>query len=536
MSTATLERQVHEALEAALSDSPYTDPCEGFLQWCKDECYILDAATNTYVPFQWYPADREAWARALAVDAHGDYVHTEIGFCMPRGYGKTAVCGMYDVYRCLHFEHQHVVIGANDEEQGDQAVYKDHIKKLILNSPKLAARYRAGEITLNDLEALFHKTQSRIEVITSAPDTKVGRRVTVFHRTESCMEKDDELSSAIVAGMGARRNVLEIKDSTIGEAGNSVNDLKARAERGDDGVFFHYVCHADLEAALRDAPPHVSRPYIRRMARRLSDRDFKRWILNVPGGSAGRPWEMLLGGASRPELRHPVPLGEVGAFFMHGNYVRAGGLDKARALSERQSRTIWTVVAYGIAADAPRLVAEAEAAGERDVEPPLAVLVLESVEIPKGLRHEHHCKQAIQRSVDRYGALDVIGMEQFEAESLHQWAILKGWNAKLINPSANVQHVMFRAVDEPIRAGTFRYSAACELLDQELKHFPVREVNKRQVYGQEKPITVVVGEGAAQRQLLIKDDTVYAIANALFASQDFVQVVGCGGWTSTRVR
>lgn len=535
------------------------------IAWVEDNCY-RDTKGIGWRPLRYSGWQKSSIRKLFAVDDRGVLVFKTIMPCFPRRCDKTGFTSLYDLHRAMEYDDQTIVIQGNSEEQGGDTVLKNIIDT-IRNSPKLAAREKAGEITILTDTILFNTRGSIIKIQPSKEASTYGQKISVYHNTELCKAPNDSLYQVGASSTGDSWCGLSIIDSNMGDASNAVNKYvemaqaaeieaqKASEENrprnlsiGDPSIGCVYIHFADLADVLKrgcgmgleadEEPIHhwLDADWVRSRFAQMTRSEFLRNHCNIPSGAGETLWTdeqiaplfvrlpMVI---KKPVVNLATLLGAGSARF---SSIACGvGLDRASAFSKMPDRTVLSLVGRCVI---PSLVgkpanvydANGEAVAQEVTDGSLYVL-LGAWEFMRHLRDPLQDKIA---QIDALWGIDGMALEAYQASDLAEWCETKPFGGRTrlehMTTPAKKQLVEFfhglvttRRFIAPLGYSVLR--AECTNYKEDASSGTPSYGGKRRVVTLES-FSTVTGESNGPRETWIKDDYLEATLWAIDAARD----------------
>ena len=540
------------AREARLRREYRSQP-EGFIRWCEEETFILDAQTNKWQLFRFEPWQLDEVRRVLDPDPMR---YRTLVWCWPRRHGKSEVSARYDIWRSKNFDYQNCVIGSNSEDQTLSTAYQIAVDT-IRNSPKLRSELDSGEIEVLATEIKFTRTHSSITGIPTREASAYGQKINVGHVTELCKARDDSLYQVIASSTGDAHLGVAVCDSNVGSIDNVVKRLIDLAESGEDPTIgVSYICYKDLDDAIRRGPRWISADWLRSRSRQMTPGEFRRNHLNLPATVGAKlfteaqvdacfsrvppGWTGAASVAQPPpagaDQSHPgagvpqVLLPQLPRVFSASDFRRlrsialygvlsvGGGLDRALPFA-RRDRTFWASGAKllftpegGCATPAEVPVYDEDGEVIRYEAPdPWIYVLLNLVEFPWS--NASAIQRAVEADVERYEGLANISFEQYQAGDLYDWAMQRGWPCVLTHFTGPVQLEAYSDLYRVIASGRFYASLEHWILGAELRNVEENESSAMPTFGGPR----VMVQDPDGNHIRIKDDSVEAVVNLFIA-------------------
>lgn len=542
---AVLEGLGHErfAVERKLQ-AKYRSLPDGFIAWSEDETCVLEKATNAWVEFRFEEWQEAEIRSVLWTDEKGNLKYGTIVLSWPRRHGKSEVAVRIDIWRCLNWEFQVCRVASNSLDQSTDTIYKIAVD-MINNSPKLRWRLGTGEIIITTTEIAFTKTNSSILFIPTSEKSAYGKKINVAHVTELCKAVDDSLYQTLASSTGDAFMGLTIADSNVGTIDNIVCKLIDLGESGKDPTIgVSYIHYKDIEDAIARGPRWIEEGWLRSRQAQMTPGEFRRNHLNIPATVGNKLFTEAQVDAcfSRVPKGWLIPVGGDGAksgeivrlprifsredfqrlrrsCALYGVLLRAGGLDRALPFA-RRDRTFWAVVAKLLVETDGKEVPVYDEDGNitgYELPDPFVYVLLNLVEFPWS--NAAAIQRVIEADVDRYGGIDNMSFEQYQAADLHEWAQLQGWPAVLTHFTGPAQLEAYSELYRIVASGRFFASAEHWILRAEMANVEEDESGKTPSFGGPK-VTVKDPSGKPVR---IKDDSVEAVINAVIAARGELQ-------------
>lgn len=497
----------------------YRDQPEGFIRWVEDHCYAEDWDTKEYKPFRPEEWQKQEIRKAFAVNKKGILKYKVIFLCWPKRHGKTQIAAYYDLYRSMNFRNQQVSISSNSVQQTTGTAYR-WVCKTLHNSPSLRKMVDDGLIKMTTTYIRFLHTGSEINLLTSAPESAMGRKDSVAHLTEGHKAKNSELHDALSGGTGDTKNGVTIEDTHVGEDDNFIFEKLEQFKNGSNPAnFFSLIQYKDLKDAIKRGPKWIDPDFLRGKAADLLSSDFKKFHLNQGVTSGSRVFdEEKWKACAEDKPKAPLSIADLEKHFFPRMINGAGhfgvGLDRA-GISENANRTILTLIVKGFPKKKGLFNRERDTYGDGEVQ------VVEQCIIPGS--DDDEIRSILKRWKKTFHWKN-FAPEDKEIIDLAIWCNKRGLPCEVFNPQTKRKDDAVARVNRLVNKGHLHFHRdICEglLYHEGLKYQINPSGAKRYGYSKEFEDTITVG--GETRKMMIKDDTVDSLLCAVWGLRNKIK-------------
>lgn len=528
----------------------------GVLAWIDDTNIVReDKRQNKWTKFVPWEEQRIFIKNAFKLNAKGDYKHNLIVFSAPRGDGKTYIIALLTLFRFFNRFGEIINLSGNSKEQATFAHY-ELCKKIIQNTPIL--KNTPGLVIKEKYISLMagpKEAVCQIKAIPSSVGLLPGTTCAVFTELHNLEER--QFFVDLWTSTRATPNAMVLVDTTVAAPGHIVYELWESQKRGDDPLlYFHH--YADKHCNPETTPEQLN-SFRRHMLEHEYNMYFRNRWEDATGGlfTADRIREMGYCGVNgvvgrtvdleiavqtlmdldqkrskyanariqlatvNKEIRgieetlittdsiYHTPatsadLDRIQKVF-GVNFIIGVGLDRAQMISKAPDRTVLTCVARGI------------------VSPEVSYYFVLDMFIPK----ESTLTVLSEKILDwttTYGWIDKVVIESYLGQDFYSWCLERGYDAECTPATFKNQKIVFTELYQLMEQGLlkapkipyyaddsgelfFGYSVKEDILREEMKAFSYSSTKK--------------WFGAPEKRLKggIKDDTIYSLAWAVYATQ-----------------
>jgi hypothetical protein len=426
---------VADTLQAKLAS--WRGGADGFLKFIADTKPRIPAYTGGFAPFAPSERQREELHRAL------DGEHRTIVLCWPRRHGKTAAAALILVWRFLTRGTQAVAIVANSERQTVDTAFR-LVKVILENTPFTAALIRSGAIKLGADLIELPEAGNRIQGFSANAGALYGKRLNIAQVSELHAARSDEVFQAVASATIDSADGLVLVDSTVGSRASPLYMLYQVRDQ-DESLYFSHLEYRDLEDAVDNAPPWISRPALRSRSKTMFPGLFAAQHLNqwTSGSNALFPPEVI------DQCRGDYSL-DVKDLALGQAYTVGGGLDRAYAFSLHGDRTVTSAVLKRL----------------EDDEPHFWVLASDRVWMSQG--------SAIKSNFVKYRkelGLSKLTIESPNTTDISAWAAEQDFDVESVFPSLERKAQAYTALSAAAREGRLHIHPSFDRLTAEMETF-----------------------------------------------------------------
>jgi hypothetical protein len=459
----------------------------GFWAWVADVQPHVLQRNNQYGP--WEPTDeqRRAIDNALAVDAHGRFLHTLNLLIEPRRHGKSTTFALVVLWLTTSRRNHITQLLGNTFDHARRVQFRT-LKRIVGNTPRLARLIPEDFIFTQEIT--FPPLQSAIQLGEGVNVANAfGERLNCLWVSDFHASPDLGPFNALQAATLDSEDSLILIDANVDPTDGHVHGLQKEAET-DHTIYARHVCYRDLAEFEAQAPQWIDRQKARRLQRTALPADFKRDILGQRSDAKNALFPTEFIKAARAPYK--VPVADLQSLARSRAYKIGGGLDRAKSLSPLAGgdSTVWTVVA--------------KVASPEHGEPEFYVLN----QVVFTLNTSRAIKKAILQDHERYG-LDNVVLENYEITDLAPWLADVKIPHEIVTASEKMQNSAFPEMARIFREGRFHFPKELKTFESELKAF---------VYQAGRAGKYSFGAATSKQH----DDTVYSTCHAIWALREAV--------------
>lgn len=533
----------------------YPATFDGFMRWLRDCVFRQDQITKQWVPF--VPMDfpqKELYRNAFRLNKDGTFQHRFIGISRPRGDFKSFDAALLFLFRFFNMRNEMILLAANSKDQTEFVLFSE-ASKIIQNSPKLAAT-PGLEIQKKDIQLKHGPGKAEVFSKIQPIATKVGTLSNVTCIAWSELYKLDPSNrtfyTELVGSIRAVPNAWVLAESTVAPKGSPFHQLYKRFIDGDPIVYFqwyeekHYNPHM-TQAELRgyqaiftpaeynmffknrweDAKSELIPEWAKRLmsyeatgedAKDLMDDliSLEKKISLLEGSNQNRRPLIVKNSEIQKKLgrqiddiytipAEPNVLNRLRDIF-GCEFIIGIGLDRASVFAVAPDRTVLATVARGVRSEDQ------------------SIYFLLDLYTPQ-ISTDTALKEYILEIQARYGWIDHMMMEEYQAQDLCLWALGEGIETTLAKAPYSKQQEIFGLLYRAVVSRLFKAPAVPLWVDdggnlvETLPMMGKSDILRTEIdHFVHDPVKKFFGSETKKKVRGVKDDTIYALAWAIYAT------------------
>ena len=461
----------------------------GFWNWCDDIRPRVLTRSNRYEVWEPTADQQDVVNQALAVDDDGRFIHSLSLNIQPRRHGKSCVFALLIIWLTTSRENHQTRLLGNTADHTKQTQYKP-ILGIIRNTPKLAAMFPEGNITLSEIS--FPPLSASIVIGEGiSTSTSFGSRLNCYWQADyhASTPEGREVFNALQAATLDSEDSLIFICSNVDPTDGHVHSLE-QAAKDDEQLYCHRVSYKNWDDYDKNAPAWINRKKAKRLERDLLPTEFKRDILGQRSDAKNQLFST--GDIKQAKAAYKTPVDDIAALVGGRKYVVGGGLDRAKSLSPLAGgdSTVWTVTA--------------KVASPEHGEPEYFVLN----QVVFQWNTDRHIKKQILADHQKYGLRNLV-LENYEIVGLAPWLDDQKIPYEIVTATEKMQNSAFPEMARIFREGRFHFGHDLKTFERELKSF---------VYTTGRAGKHSFGAAGSRQH----DDTVYSACHAIWSLREQV--------------
>lgn len=548
---------------------------EGFMAWVKEMGVVReDKRLRKFVPIEFLPIQKEFFFKALALKENGDFKYHDVGACRPRGDFKSFDIRLMFLFRFFNMFREKILIAANSKEQStfvqyDEAVTVIQQTERLLNTPGLDIKKKSIELIEGS-----GKTFSTIMSIASKTGLMPGTTCTVF--TEICDLEDEGFYSKLTGSLRGVPNAMNLIDSTVAQPGHVFDRLLKSYEEGTNQMAYVQY-YAD-----EHHNPEISEEYLKNKEATMLPSEFSKYFRNRKEDAAGGvfpAFSIMEMGYSAASGGNIGPSKQLRDATLKTVELESQSKNQSKTMAERmaceqeiesiQSSLVSMGECYRIPVTLDGMASLASKFGydfifgvgvDRATTTSLVstdrtamaltarVILSETYSLYFLLDLYVSKKEAtlevladkIEEWSNVVGWIDNVVIESYQGPDLHVWCEGRGYSSQLIHPNYPIQKQLFTAFCRLMKMGHFKAPVIPYYTDKEGNLYKGHDPERKDILREEMSVFMHkerteksgwFGAPEKRKKGGVKDDTVYATAMSILATQ--AEGSGMGGAGST---